>query len=587
MLPDIGARGHLDAGLTYLGQMVSHDLVAATQPDHRSRQHCAPNLNLDSIYPPEGDTRISRDAKGRFDLNRQANPWDLPRDNDNVAIIPEPRNDENAIIAQLHLFWVNLHNFLIDNDYSTDFETARRQVIQLFHLVVIEEFLRSVINADVYRAYFRENEKFMDLPADRIPDLFSRAVFRFGHSMVRGSYKLNESPPPFGQRFKITELVDPLNRPIPEKMNIEWERLFGIGDDTTDQFAGPIDTIIAKEMGEVPTPSGDINIVKKNLLAGLNANLPEGVRAVEDILTGANGNIIKAKFGLQAIGIPPDHVFRSVPGLTSDNLPLWPYVLLEAKLSGTDQLGIFGSLIVAEVLRNAMETAEDSVYISGTYNFESAIENLGSLKKPLSKILQENHSTSKDRYRIRFMDLHQFMTSQRGYQSMNSANNELDDWVAGPGDQPALVKEPIYIEFPMITELFEYHPTNDPNFPCRLMLVAEGTGEERYARFNRLNENWHPGFSKIMEGLKFRVSSRDGMPVLEAFEIPPYSIGHRNWVVTSWTVTKTKTITGARCIQDVIEWKTGDGEQMGRSVFTWDPYNPIGADARVQGFLAE
>ena len=39
--------------------------------------------------------------------------YDLPRNSQNVAIIGDPRNDENLIVSQLHLAMLRFHNAVV------------------------------------------------------------------------------------------------------------------------------------------------------------------------------------------------------------------------------------------------------------------------------------------------------------------------------------------------------------------------------------------------------------------------------------------------------------------------------------------
>jgi Animal haem peroxidase len=74
---------------------------------------------------------------------------DLPREPrspdfalDRAARIGDPRNDENLIIAQLHLAFLKAHNRLVDQGRT--FAQARRLLRQHYQHIVIQDFLKRI-----------------------------------------------------------------------------------------------------------------------------------------------------------------------------------------------------------------------------------------------------------------------------------------------------------------------------------------------------------------------------------------------------------------------------------------------------------
>ena len=121
---------------------------------------------------------------------------DLPRDpKSGKAILIEPRNDENLIIAQIHLSFLRLHNELIDQGMS--FDQAQATVVDAYRYVVINDYLPQIVGeqavkdalkAPVNKGFYQPGRK--DAPFT--PVEFSVAAFRFGHSQIRNAYNIND-----------------------------------------------------------------------------------------------------------------------------------------------------------------------------------------------------------------------------------------------------------------------------------------------------------------------------------------------------------------------------------------------------------
>src|SRR5436309_6560469 len=118
----------LTAGFTFLGQFLDHDMtfdptssLARRRDPEAVRNFRVPALDLDSVYgggpvvsPHLYDQEV--DA-GRTSLLTEEIPGsaacsldgrarsDLPRNSQRIALIADPRNDENLVVSQLHLAW--------------------------------------------------------------------------------------------------------------------------------------------------------------------------------------------------------------------------------------------------------------------------------------------------------------------------------------------------------------------------------------------------------------------------------------------------------------------------------------------------
>jgi hypothetical protein len=227
----------IPAGYTTLGQFIDHD-ITFDPTSHLGRavdpeaifNFRTPVLELDSVYGsgPQQDAflydRDSRDRdgarRGRIqflidyeeDDQRILRP-DLPRNRQGTAIIGDPRNDENLLIAQLHLAFLKFHNAVVNELWGTTkdadvaFAEARRLVRWHYQWIVLHEFLPRIVGADLVGRVLTEDvpyeernpklkhegRKFYDWKNQPfIPVEFSVGAYRFGHSQVRPGYRLND-----------------------------------------------------------------------------------------------------------------------------------------------------------------------------------------------------------------------------------------------------------------------------------------------------------------------------------------------------------------------------------------------------------
>ena len=140
MVASAGSAGPIPAGFTYLGQFVDHDLtfdktnvmLGENVTPAQLIQARSPSLDLDSLYgagpnDPESAKFYEADglhlkmgktdaiggipAKQGFDLPRGAGSTAAEK---RLAIIPDPRNDENLAVAQTHLAMIRFHNRVVD-----------------------------------------------------------------------------------------------------------------------------------------------------------------------------------------------------------------------------------------------------------------------------------------------------------------------------------------------------------------------------------------------------------------------------------------------------------------------------------------
>jgi len=363
---------HVPAGYTYLGQFIDHDITfdPTSKLDQRNDPHAlvnfrTPRYDLDSVYGsgPKAQPYLydweSRPAGTRLLIGRSSD--DLPRNHQGRALIGDARNDENVIVAQLHLLFIRFHNAVVDllckrrvkTREGDLFETAQRIVRWHYQWIVIHEFLPKIVGsqlAGMQRKYFKwEREPF-------IPVEFSGAAYRFGHSMVRNQYGIKripeDEPPP-----TAIDLFPDLEgfRPLSKELVIDWERFFELeGLEAQAQASFVIDTAIARPLFKLP--DRDQALPRLNLERGCALGLPSGqevARAMDDA-PALPGEAL----------LLDDEVPDDVRETLLRETPLWYYILCEAAHAANGaHLGPVGGRIVAEVLVGLLE-GDPSSYLS-------------------------------------------------------------------------------------------------------------------------------------------------------------------------------------------------------------------------------
>jgi hypothetical protein len=179
-----------------------------------------------------------------------------------------------------------------------------------------------------------------------LPVEFSVAAFRFGHSMVRPSYFINDFVKQQNNNARIlifSESEDPLAnlngfRPLPNNWGFQWKYFFDLDPLFPAQRSYKIDTMLSMPLGALPGQPGMANLAQRNLVRALRLDLPSGQ------------NVARA-MGIQPLSDADLGLGRrGAPDFDGD-APLWFYVLREAELlAGSRHLGPVGGRIVAEVL---------------------------------------------------------------------------------------------------------------------------------------------------------------------------------------------------------------------------------------------
>lgn len=400
--PETGDAERLPAGITYFGQFIDHDLTfdPVSSLDRQNDPDAlvsfrTPGFDLDAVYgrgPDDqpylyqsgdeskllvGEGEPLRDAAGRPrpTLNDPATGLrreeDLPRNTQGKALIGDPRNDENVIVGQLQLAFLKLHNRLVDGlrgeddpdlrphrwTGGTDFEEAQRLARWHYQWLVLRFFLPAVCDQEVLRDLFHEEPLGGGRACRRvgplrhysprwnpyIPVEWSVAAYRFGHSLIRPSYHLNETLRGLRRGRPIEIFIEDPSEPnrlqhlagerlLPPFWTIDWRMFFRFtGEDGDLQLARRIDTKLAGGLQFLPgLPDAGRRLALRNLRRGAAMGLPSGQAVAR--------RLCRKPLSAQKLGFDGD-------------APLWFYVLREADEEGDGQhLGPVGSTIVAETM---------------------------------------------------------------------------------------------------------------------------------------------------------------------------------------------------------------------------------------------
>jgi len=366
--------GNLDnpthtAGTHFLGQFVDHDITfdrssplgVPTEPT-TSLNSRTPGLDLDSVYGrgpaldpqfynPADTAKLAIGSNGRFE--------DLPRDSNLKAIIPEPRNDENLMIAGLHCAMILFHNAVVDRLRSQGVTTnvfAQAQQLVRWHYqwIVLNELLPLFVSQAVVDDILVNGRKvYNPAPGQQfMPVEFQGACYRMGHSMVRPSYRANLAGNPDGTPF-FGFIFDPAGQGQADPVDLRggaraprrfigWQTFFDFGDGAVRPNKR-IDTHISTPLFNLPLAaiaSGDppTALPQRNLLRQITWSMPSGQSVA------------------QALGIQPLWA-QNFPELQQfgfgmpSSTPLWYYILREADvLAGGLHLAGVGARIVGEVI---------------------------------------------------------------------------------------------------------------------------------------------------------------------------------------------------------------------------------------------
>ena len=375
----------LPSGYVYLAQFIDHDLTFDTTPlseandDLKNIQNYrTPILDLDSLYgagpkqnpffykkapnnltPYEfliGETRPANSIS-RSEILRSSLPCDLPRASSGFAIIPDPRNDENLILAQLHLAFMKFHNAVVQKIHqemmannegkheaekiaNESFELARKIVIHSYQKIIQKDFLPKIINIkddsfDPNKSiYLRSNT----ITKSYIPIEFSGAAYRFGHSMIRPCYTPKKNRPNLKLENSLQFTGNRASRgfTLGTVWLFNWNLFFDLDGQmihTRDfNFAKMINPYLSSALTNLATPDEPQALALRNLKRGKALKLPSGQEAARES-------------GIEPLS--PSKILEYIPSEDKEKFseynlhqhtPLWYYILKEAEISSLEKV---------------------------------------------------------------------------------------------------------------------------------------------------------------------------------------------------------------------------------------------------------
>ena len=355
------------AGVTFMGQFIDHDLTldstselaVQTQPE-KTINGRTPYFDLDSIYgngpsgsaalyDPLDPAKLKVESGGLFE--------DVPRDLNERALLGDARNDENVILSGIHAAFLLFHNRAVDELRSEAapeadvFNLARRLTTWHYQWMVVHEFLPLFIGQNLANEILEAGPRYLGPDQKGIPVEFQAAAYRFGHSMVRPSYRANlagdNGQPFFGFIFDPAEFGkvdgdDLTGGSRAPRRFIGWQTFFDFGDGEVKPNK-KIDTHVSTPLFNLPPiaiPGGPSVLVQRTLLRHLTWQIPSGQQIARTM-----GAPILSEADLNDLSQFDNSLLEATP--------LFYYVLREAELMASgEHLGPVGGRIVGEVFVN-------------------------------------------------------------------------------------------------------------------------------------------------------------------------------------------------------------------------------------------
>ena len=376
--------GPADAGMTFFGQFVDHDITLdatsalgtridpATIPNVRT-----PSLDLDCVYGagPEASAHLygAGEAEQFLVFGRKDNPRDLARTCAGKALIGDFRNDENIIVAQVQAIFIELHNLLMAKRVEggdeaddikacahdgiekhvwhdhvspklTNFEEVRRFIRLHYQWMVWCELLPSFVEQECLDWALKEQPFGWDAPV--MPVEFTGAAYRFGHATTQFKYALTDGGDPRGL-FAL-----PGFGPRSAEANIDHAMWFSMNGSVASQKARPVGPKMGLPLLNLPFVHEPIELADIEVTLTLDQSRNLALRnMVRDRYTYqlASGQQLAAKLGTKTVPVPD---VLKAKGFKKT--PLWFYCLQEAEAHGKGKLTGAGGRLVASVFANLL-----------------------------------------------------------------------------------------------------------------------------------------------------------------------------------------------------------------------------------------
>ncbi len=355
------ADGEMAAGWPFFGQFIAHDITADRSPlGHRTdpeqiRNFRTPRANLEGVYAagPMGSPYLFRkDDPAKLLLGEGGH--DVPRNHEGIALVGDQRNDVHLFMSQMQVRFIKTHNLVVDRlredgvDEAEVFEDARRATTWHYQWVIVKEFLPMLVGSELMEELLERGTRLFQ-PGDDpyIPFEFADAAYRYGHSQIRDTYRVNRQ---FGPVPVFPDLIG--FGAVPVDHAIDWTLQFDVPGDGSAQRSKKIDGTLPRSLISLPRQ-----------ISGEGEESPYASLANRDLQRGQAVGLPSGEAVARELGVEPlsrDQVGLSGQGWDLET-PLWLYVLKEAEvLEDGNRLGPVGGRIVAEVLVGIIDADPES-----------------------------------------------------------------------------------------------------------------------------------------------------------------------------------------------------------------------------------
>jgi Animal haem peroxidase len=346
-----GDDARVAAGWPFVGQFVAHDITADRSPlVHRAdpgavRNFRTPKLNLECVFGggPVGSPYLyDRDDPALLLLADGGH--DVPRNEQGVALIGDPRNDVHLLVNQMQVALIGAHNLLVERlradgePEPTVFEQARVALTWHWQWAVLHDFLPTLIGEEPAAVLLERGPSLYRADGEPyIPLEFADAAYRYGHAQIRHRYRTGAGGAPLPL---FPDLVG--FRPVPPERAIDWRLFFDVPGAAPAQRAKRIDGRLPASLIHLPLEiTGAVDddsyhsLAARDLQRGQATGLP-------------SGEAVARRLGVEPL--EPDEIGLAAHDWTGET-PLWLYVLREADVRGDgDRLGPVGGRLVGEVV---------------------------------------------------------------------------------------------------------------------------------------------------------------------------------------------------------------------------------------------
>ncbi len=373
----------LPAGHTFFAQFLIHDLTyelvrrLSTDRTPRTIQTGPSSLRLQSLYGPGPEMAPHLYAfyeqdyfSGRLLDSPSGTQHDLPRNRQGRALIADPRNAENVVLAQLHLGMLRFHNAMAHHVATTGdhgpalFNRAQRQARWHYQWAVVYDFLPRVVDPAIVEAAL-DRDFSHEEPPQGLPLELALGIFRYVYSQVRLKYQINDNAEVTLVPAEGTSdtLLRHRSQSIPSRLAVNWSHFFEING-ADPQSSKLIDTKITPAFLNLPLIDDPRparrSVAVRFFLQAKRAGLPSG-EAVARAL--GETDRLPRTAALRKLGL--------------DETPLLYYVLAEAEHqyeeSEQDRLGPVAGRLLADTIVRLLRRDPQS-YLNAHPDFSPASE---------------------------------------------------------------------------------------------------------------------------------------------------------------------------------------------------------------------